>query len=173
MFSGCSQSSVDDWNNTVSGINPNSKINIKINDTKYQEYTGTYENSYWNIYNNGNGTNNYSINAYVNVIGLVVAFPKQLNINFTGTNIQNGQIINGNTAGFNFTIYGTGLDTSEYHYINGTSLGQIKITYFDGIIMNGEFSFTGIAKYVENPQVGVNYMNNTVEGTFHSFVKSN
>ncbi len=172
LFSSCSQNSEDDWNNTVSGVNPNSKINLKINETNYQEYTDSDSHSYWNI-NNYNGVNKYSVNSYINIGGLTIAFPKELSIDFLGTNIQNGQIINGNTTGFNFTIYGTGLDTSEYHYVKGTSQGQIKITYFDGITMSGKFSFTKIVKYVESPRAGVDYENNSINGTFNSFVKYN
>jgi hypothetical protein len=174
FFIGCSKDAIDEWNNTVSGVNPNSKINLKINDTNYQEYTDDNNHAYWNIYNNGNGTNNYSIKSYINVIGInVVAFPKTIEINFSGTKLENGQIINGNATGFNFTIYGSGLDTSEYHFVNGTSTGQIKITNFNGVTMSGEFSFTRIVKFVEYPQIGVDYQNNTINGTFNSVVKYN
>ncbi len=170
IFSSCSHSSVDEWNSSVSGIDPNSKITMKINDIVYQEYIDSNDRLKWNKTINSNGTYDYSIYGYIHQNNFTVSFPKSISFSL-GSNIQNGQIININTPGFLFSIMGSGLDTSEYHFVNGTSSGQLKITYYDGITMSGEFNFTNIVKYVENPQIGVNYTNNTIQGTFTSIEK--
>lgn len=172
VLTNCSQESVDEWNNTVGGINPNSKITMKINNTTYQEYIDLNNPLSWSKTANGNGTFNYSIYGYIHENNFTVSFPKSIRFSL-GTNVQNGQIININTPGFEFSILGNGLDTSEYRFYNGISSGQIKITHFDGVTMSGEFNFSGITKYVENPQIGIDYNNNTIVGTFTSIEKQN
>ena len=167
FFIGCSKDAIDEWNNTVSGIDPDSKITMKINDISYQEDSSS-DGLTWDKIANGNGTYDYSINGYIQEKPYTIWWPKTLKLKL-GTKIQSGQIINGNTTGFNFVIYGNGLNESEYRFVNGTSKGQIKITSFDGITMSGEFSFTEIVHFSDRPVS--NYKNNTISGSFNSLVK--
>jgi hypothetical protein len=172
LFASCSQDSIDEWNSLVDGVNPNSKITMKINDTSYQEYLDSNESLSWNKSLNSNGTYNYLIDGYIQTNGLLsFSSPKYINF-YLGANIHDGQIINVNTPEFQFSILGNGLETSEYHFVNGTSSGQIKITHFDGVTISGEFSFSKIFKYIENPKIGENLTNNTISGTFTKILKN-
>jgi hypothetical protein len=149
---------------------------MKINNTNFEELsvdnpsTHMSEPSFkWDKTSNADGSFNYSISGYItSSIGTTIGSNAGLSFGL-GKDIVEGQIINVNAPDFGLDIaYTLSLSNVGYRNWDGTTTGQITITHFDGNTLSVSFNFANVAKYTDNPLVGVDYLNNTVSGTFTS-----
>lgn len=64
--------------------------------------------------------------------------------------IKQGQVYDIKSSDFQFSIeFFSGLSSTSAYYVaqKTTTIGQLKITFFDGVTMSGEFSFDKIRFY--------------------------
>lgn len=163
----CSKDAVDEWNDSVSGINKNSRITLKTESGNYQEefiYNSTTkldEHSItWIKTKNYDGTFNYSING--NLSDLPYGLNKK-GISFNlGNNVQVGKIITVDVPDFNFVLSGD-IFNPDIQFVSGITTGQVKITHFDGVTMSGEFNFGSLVMYSNYSGTTKNH---TAVGTF-------
>ena len=155
LYSSCS-SDIDEFNETINadGIDKDSRVTLKINNSNYQEYFEYSNNKKthtftWRKLQNGDGTSRFSISGEIEYI------PSPMEISLQGTgnidfdineNIKQGQVYDVKSSTFQFSIdFFSGLSsTSAYYGLQKTTIGQLKITFFDGVTMSGEFSFDKI-----------------------------
>lgn len=160
LFSSCSSENdeIAEINDTINsdGINKDSRVTLKINDSNYQEHfeysaqnnqqTHTFT---WRKLKNTDGTSRFSISGDIDYISA----PTEISLQSTGdvdfdinADIKQGQVYDIKSSDFQFSIdFFSGLSsTSAYYGIQKTTIGQLKITFFDGVTMSGEFSFDKI-----------------------------
>jgi hypothetical protein len=176
-FTSCSKE-IDEWNDTITadGIDKDSRATLKINNSNYQEHfefsspnnqkTHTFT---WRKLQNSDGTSRFSISGDIEYIP---SSPTEISLQSTGDvdfdvsdNIKQGQIYDVKSSNFQFSIdFFSGLSSaSAYYDLQETTIGQLKITFFDGVTMSGEFSFDKIRF-----SRGDNWVNNDtkITGTF-------
>jgi hypothetical protein len=169
----CSSDAVDEWNDTISGVNKDSRITMKIDNRDYQEdfrynsLTNVDEHTItWKKSKNLDGSFNYSIHGDIETtdpMDIVVGYSR-INISLGNNNVVVGKVYNVTTVNFDFNIiFGSGLSNKEYLIKSGITTGQLKITHFDGITMSGEFNFNSLAKEVDG---AANTYTSTASGVF-------
>ncbi|VXB46648.1 conserved hypothetical protein [Flavobacterium sp. 9R] len=155
-FTSCSKE-IEEWNDTINadGIDKDSRVSLKINDSNYQEhfeYTNNKKiNTFtWMRLKNSDGTNRFSISGDIEYIP---SSPTEISLQGIGRvdfdingSIKQGQIYDVKTSFFQFDIIFGGLSSVEYR-LQESTVGQLKITFFDGVTMSGEFSFDKIQYY--------------------------
>ena len=160
LFSSCSSDTdeIAEINDTINsdGINKDSRVTLKINDSNYQEHfeSSTQNNQQthtftWRKLNNSDGTSRFSIRGEIDYISA----PTEISLQSTGSvdfdingDIKQGQVYDVKSSNFQFSISFSGL-SSAFYTIQNTTVGQLKVTFFDGVKMNGEFSFDKIRFY--------------------------
>ncbi len=170
LLSNCSSDSSSDSN---SNPNPDSRITLILNGVTYHEevsfpppnYTLVHSLSWYGSTGSNYGIRGYITNGNDTTLGMV----KNLNLNF-GTSIEEGQIIPVSTTGFDFSLTGDLLNPMDYLFVSGTTTGQIKITYFDGVKLSAEFTFNSLKS--NNYSDPISFVN-TVTGNITLIEKEN
>lgn len=174
LFNSCS-SDIDELNDIINadGTNKDSKALLKINNSNYQEHVDYSSNNQanhtftWKNSKNSDGTNRFSVRGEVDYISA----PTEISLQGSGSfdidinsEIKQGQIYDVKSSNFEFSISFGGLSNVSYNLQDNT-IGQLKVTFFDGVTMSGEFSFDKIRFYR-----GDNWQNDTTKIT-GSFTK--
>lgn len=154
LFSSCS-SDVDEINDAINGVDKDSKVSMKIDNSTYQEHFDSNPPNYdkkihtFNWSQNSYGEKEYSVSGYIDSVeGISLAGSGYVSIKL-GKDIKQGQVFNINSSGFDFQISFNGLSNSVY-FLQDTTIGQLKVTYFDGVTMSAEFSFEKIEQTYDN-----------------------
>lgn len=153
LFTNCSSDDKED-NNSDNDTTP--RMTLKINDIDYRESVGeafgeAIHTLSWDKKENFNGTFSYSIYGFIEGTNKhdyieVISFD-------LGQNIQTNQVFDSNNK--NFSAYVLFLN-KRFDFEDGVTTGQLKITYFDGKTMSGEFSFNKLrSDYVSMPFINI------------------
>ncbi|SHL66769.1 hypothetical protein [Flavobacterium chilense] len=148
-------SDIDELNEAINadGVNKDSKVSLKINDISYQEYfdskAPTYQNTHTFKWSKNQYSDGYSLRGYIVYIASATEIslegPGYITFDI-GSDVKQGQVYDVKSSNFDFKISFGGLSNSSYSLQN-TTIGQLKITYFDGITMSGEFTFTNVGRW--------------------------
>ena len=156
LFNSCSND-IDELNDTVNsdGINKDSRVTLKINDSNYQEHFESSQNNQqthtftWRKLKNNDGTSRFSISGNIDYIPA----PMEISLQSTGSvdfdingDIKQGQVYDVKSSNFQFSISFSGL-SSPFYTLQNATVGQLKVTFFDGVTMSGEFSLDKIRFY--------------------------
>ena len=129
-----------------------SRMTLKLNNIDYKEDAGTFNgNAYntlaWDKTENTDGTFTYHIRGVI--VGTNnFAYAETIEF-YLGPSVKINQVYEANSN--NFGVY---IDFLDKNYSDGYSetTGQLKITYFDGKTMSGEFHFEKLkSQYVSSP----------------------